>query len=326
MRKIQRILVAVKSPGAQLSAAVAKATQIARATGAHLELFHGVDTRLYVEALDTYENGITGFEALQSEPHTRLLEQLAEKVRRHGVSVSCVADVDYPVYEAILRRAEQSQADLIVTDCHAGSHIAPSLWRFTDWELMRLSPVPVLIVKRPRLYHRPNVLAAVDPSHAFSKPTQLDGEILDLSAAFSVALRGEMHVIHAFLPSVEAVQASTGVAAGAAFQTDLVARNAAATSLDSVLDSRDIPVANRHLVSGHPTDALTPGVTQLSADILVLGCIARSGVRRFLIGNTAEQLIYRVPCDLLMVKPPGFTNDIECERRGPRLMVTPVCN
>jgi hypothetical protein len=68
MREIQRILVAVKSPGAQLSAAVAKATQIARATGAHLELFHGVDTRLYVEALDIYDNGITGFEALQSEP------------------------------------------------------------------------------------------------------------------------------------------------------------------------------------------------------------------------------------------------------------------
>jgi len=200
------------------------------------------------------------------------------------------------------------------------------LWRFTDWELMRLSPVPVLIVKQSRLYHRPTVLAAVDPSYAFSKPIQLDGEILDLGAAFSTALRGEVHAIHAFLPSLGPVHASTGATAGASVQTDLVARHAAATSLDSILESRDIPVANRHLVSGHPTDALTLGVTQLSADILVLGCIARSGVRRFLIGNTAEQLIYRVPCDLLMVKAPGFTNDIEREPRGPRLMVTPVCN
>jgi len=326
MRKIQRILVAVKSPGAQWSAAVAKATQIARVTGAHLELFHGVDTRLYVEALDTYENGITGFEALQTEPYTLLLERLAEKVRRHGVNVTCVTDVDYPAHEAILRRAELTQADLIVADCHAGSHIAPSLWRFTDWELMRLSPVPVLIVKQSRLYHRPNVLAAVDPSYALSKPAQLDGEILDLGGAFSVALRGEMHVLHAFLPSVGAVYESTGATAGAAVQIDLIARSAAATSLDSVLENRGIPAANRHLVSGHPADALTLGVTRLSADILVLGCIARSGLRRLLIGNTAEQLIYRVPCDLLMVKPPGFTNDIEHERHGPRLMVTPVCN
>ena len=326
MKKIQRILVAVKTPGTQCSLAIAKATQIARATGAHLELFYGVDTRLYVEALDTYENGITGFEALQSEPHMRLLERVAAKVRRHGVNVTCATGVDYPVYEAILRQAEQSQADLIVTDCHAGSHIAPSLWRFTDWELMRLSPVPVLIVKQPRLYHRPNILAAVDPGHTFSKPIQLDGEILDLSAALSTALRGKMHVMHAFLPSAVAVHASTGATAGAAVQPDLIARRAAGTLLDRALEGSDIPVTNRHLVSGHPADALTLGVTQLSADILVLGCIARSGVRRLLIGNTAEQLIYRLPCDLLMVKPLGFTNDIERARRGPRLMVTPVCN
>jgi hypothetical protein len=64
MRKIQRILVAVKSPGERWSAAVAKATQIARATGTRLELFHGIDTRLYVEALDTYEGGLSGFESL----------------------------------------------------------------------------------------------------------------------------------------------------------------------------------------------------------------------------------------------------------------------
>ena len=38
MRKIQRILVAVKSPGEQWSPAAAKAAQIARATGARLEL------------------------------------------------------------------------------------------------------------------------------------------------------------------------------------------------------------------------------------------------------------------------------------------------
>jgi nucleotide-binding universal stress UspA family protein len=61
MRKIQRILVAVESPGTQWSPAVAKATQIARVTGARLELFHGIDTRLYVEALDTYEGGLAGF-------------------------------------------------------------------------------------------------------------------------------------------------------------------------------------------------------------------------------------------------------------------------
>ena len=273
MRNIQRILVAVKSPGTQWSPAVAKATQIARATGAHIELFHGIDTRVYVDALDTYENGIAGFEALQSAPYTRLLEQLAEKVRRHGVNVTFVTDVDFPPYESILRRAERTQANLIVTDCHAGSHIAPSLWRFTGWELMRLSRVPVLVAKQPRLYHRPNILAAVDPNHAFAKPAQLDGEILDLGAAFSSALRSKMHAIHAFLPVAAGPHESTGATAGAAIQTDPIARSAAESLLDSLLEGSGIPVENRHAFSGHAADAIALGVAQIPADILVLGCI-----------------------------------------------------
>jgi universal stress protein E len=326
VQKIQRILVAVKSPGAQWAPAVAKATQIARATGAELELFHGVDTRLYVEALDTYKGGIDGFEALQSEPYTRLFEELAHKVRRHGVKVTCTTHVDYPIFEAILRRAEQTSADLIVTDGHLGSHVAPSLWRFTDWELMRLSPVPLLIVKQPRLYRRPKILAAIDPSHAFAKPAQLDTGILNLSLAFGTALRGTVHALYAFLPSATGTPTSTWATAGGAIEIDPIARSVAAASLSSVLQGSDVPVANRHLVDGHPADAITQAASGLSADILVLGCISRSGVRRLLIGNTAEQLIYRVPCDLLMVKPPGFSNDIERESRGPRLVVTPFCN
>ena len=44
------------------------------------------------------------------------------------------------------------------------------------------------------------------------------------------------------------------------------------------------------------------------------------------VAKATQQLIYRVHCDLLLVKPVGFANDIERERRGPRLMVTPVYN
>jgi universal stress protein E len=326
MRKIQRILVAVKSPGKQWSPAVAKATQIARATGACIELFHGIDTRIYVEALDTYEGGLAGFEALQANSYEPLLEALAQKVRQHGVTVTTATTVDFPIYEAILRRAETLGADLIVTDGHSGSHIARSLWRFTDWELMRMSPVPLLVVKQPRLYHRPRVLAAVDPNHAYAKPAQLDTEILNLSRELSDALSGRTHVLHAFQPAAAVNLPSTGAAAGTAIETDLIARQAAAASLDTLLKGSSVAAENRHLVCGHPADVLARGASALEADILVLGCISRSGIRRLLIGNTAEQLIYRVQCDLLLVKPAGFANDIERERRGPRLMVTPVCN
>ena len=189
-----------------------------------------------------------------------------------------------------------------------------------------MSPVPLLVVKQPKLYHRPRVLAAVDPNHAYAKPAQLDADILELSTELGAALHGQVHAVHAFVPTVSSNHPSMGATAGAAIQTDLMAQHAAAASLEALLAGSGLAAENRHLVGGHPTDALARGASELAADILVLGCISRSGVRRLLIGNTAEQLIYRLPCDLLLVKPAGFATHIERERRGPRLMVTPVCN
>jgi hypothetical protein len=64
----------------------------------------------------------------------------------------------------------------------------------TDWELLRLSPAPVLLVKTPGPYRRPVVLAAADPGHTNSKPAKLDERILRASATMTGALRGTRRV------------------------------------------------------------------------------------------------------------------------------------
>ena len=49
MRRMRRILVAVKDPAAKPSAAVTKAAQLALAFGAELELFHSISTPYYID-------------------------------------------------------------------------------------------------------------------------------------------------------------------------------------------------------------------------------------------------------------------------------------
>ena len=49
MQAIRRVLVAVKEPAARSQPAAAKAAQLARGLGARLELFHAIDTALYVD-------------------------------------------------------------------------------------------------------------------------------------------------------------------------------------------------------------------------------------------------------------------------------------
>jgi len=319
---IQRILVAVKDVDGDWPPSVAKATQIARVTGAQIELFHCVDAALTVQDLASYQNGLDEFEGLQRRSWEEGLERLATKVRSHGVHVSCSAPVDHPVHEGILRQARRFHADLIVTDAHQGSNFAPALLEEVDWELVRLSAAPLLIVKQPRPYHRPLVLAALDPSQTHSKPTTLDDRIVSLSEVFSKALQGNLHAVHAYPVPTAYAQAAAAVTSGVAAELQAIDAGRAQAALDALLAGSSVPAECRHVQPGSPADAVIATATQLKASLLVMGSVGRSGLGRLFIGNTAEKILSRLPCDLLLLKPDGFRDSISDQRRGARIIST----
>jgi universal stress protein E len=317
VRGIRRILVAVKDPSARSLPAVAKALELARAFAAEVELFHAIDSSIYADAIGLSEGRLLEIEGDERAQFLQRLERVAARARLHGATVSATAEWDFPVYEAIIREALRRRADLIVAERHAGRHIAAGLLGLSDWELLRLSPLPVLLVKRPRPYHRPVVLAAVDPTHAFAKPARLDAQILGLARRFSEALRGQLHVVHAYDPLRASVLAESGAAAVSVQQA---AAAAAATALERAVRSAAIPAARRHLRGRHPIDAVLEVAAELRSDLVVMGAVSRSGLKRLFIGNTAEQLLDRLPCDLLVVKPTGFKARVQRPRRGARLI------
>jgi universal stress protein E len=49
---------------------------------------------------------------------------------------------------------------------------------------------------------------------------------------------------------------------------------------------------------------------ELHADVVVMGAVSRRGLTRLFLGNTAEEVIDKLPCDLLIVKPAGFETSV----------------
>jgi universal stress protein E len=47
-----------------------------------------------------------------------------------------------------------------------------------------------------------------------------------------------------------------------------------------------------------------------STDIVVMGAVSRSFLRRAVIGHTAERLLDVLDCDVLIAKPPGFRSSV----------------
>jgi len=315
----RRILVAIKDPGAVSLPAVAKAARIARACGAHLELFHAIRACVYADTAAAYEEALRDLQGTQRRQYLQRLGRIAARLRLHGINVSTAVEYDYPAYDAIVRRAELIKADLIVVRRHNESHSVPGLLRLTDWELLRHSPLPVLLVKRSGPYRHPNVLAAVDPCHAHSKPAQLDREILGEASLLAQALQGKLHVVHAYAPVVIA-GAATSPSAAAAARLDAIASSKARAQLEVLLRGSDIPQARSHLIGGFPAEVINGVARRIRAHIVVMGALSRSGLQRLFVGNTAERLLDQLPCDLLIVKPAEFVSQVSLECRGPRLL------
>ncbi len=320
MRVIRRILVAVKDPGARSLPSVAKAVQLAGALGAQIELFHALDVPLYVDT--SGRDSLRDRTKKQKAQCLKQLEWLATRLRKRGVEATVAAEWDFPAHEAIVRRATRAGADLVIAECRARHRTTTWLLRLTDWELLRHSPVPVLLVKNARPYRQPVVLAAIDPGHAHAKTSKLDDEILGMGAAIQEAMHGSLHAVHAYLPAIP-VPAYQTITPEISTRWLAEVAETAARQFDRALRKTDIPRARRHLIAAPPQTAIETVARQTRSAIVVMGAVSRSGLGRIFIGDTAERVLDKLSCDVLVVRPPQFATRVPRATRGVHMVVPP---
>jgi universal stress protein E len=313
MNRIRRILLALKTADANEMPALEKAIQLAKAFRASLEIYHAITIPVAAHVSLT-QTRLREMQRQALDTQRERLELLAARARSLGVKVAVKAEWDYPPHEAIVRRAARIKADLIVAQCHAGRRLAPWAMHLTDFELLRTSPAPVLLVKTHEPYERPIVLAAVDPLHIHAKPAKLDTEILSAASRVTDALSGSLHAMYAFFPWPVHVPLSKTVSETPDMlyeQWRAQVRKALARTA-----GERVPRARQHLVEHHPVDAIPGTARELGADILVMGAVSRSGLKRVFIGNTAELVLGNVHCDVLVVKPRNFVRRVVSRPRA----------
>jgi universal stress protein E len=69
-----------------------------------------------------------------------------------------------------------------------------------------------------------------------------------------------------------------------------------------------VPLERMHVQQGSTRELLLELTQQIRADAVVMGAISRSGLKGLFIGNTAEDVLDRLHCDLIIVKPAGFAS------------------
>jgi len=321
MNLIRRILIAVKNPDERRQPGVDKAIDIARKLGASVELFHAISAPVFLELEPLTGHSLAQIKRESLDLRRARLEKLAQRARELGVKATSHVAWDFPPHEAIVRRAEHACVDLIIADCHQGKRLKPWLMHLTDWELLRLSARPVLLLKNDRPWDEPVLLAAVDPSHAHAKPARLDSAIVDHAKALSRTLKGSFELVHANFPAafglLMADPAMDGASLAAAYDHQ---KAISKKTFETFAAKARIPKARCHIIDTDPVFALPHVAREVGADIIVMGAVSRSGLKRVFIGNTAERVLDALPCDVLVVKPTRFASRISHRSRGMRVV------
>ncbi|HYJ41774.1 MAG TPA: universal stress protein, partial [Steroidobacteraceae bacterium] len=292
-----------------------------------VELFHAISSPVFQDLQPLTGTSLADLRRESLDMLQKRLEASAERADARDVTVNCHVTWDYPPHEAIVRRASRTGADLIIAEYHDGSRLKPWLLHLTDWELLRLSPVPVLLLRDTRKYLRPAVLAAVDPSRTHEKPAKLDLEIMAAGELLADSLQGSLHAMHANYPMLTGLKlGDTVFDAGALAESYRDQKRQDSAAFRAFADKAGIPRAKRHELDGDPVYAIPKAAAATRAQIVVMGAVSRSGLKRVFIGNTAERVLNALPCDVLVVKPPRFEKKrVQKASRGMRVIsATPL--
>ena len=320
----KRILVGIEFPEDRSQVGLGKAVEVAKRTSARLILMHAAFEPTIVAPF-SLATPVDRKKIVLGE-RRRALDKLAQGVRRKGLRVTTRVEWDYPSPDAIVRAALREKADLVVAESHRRSRGARLFLTNTDWQLIRACPIPLLFVKSLRRYGAARLLAAVDPLHAYAKPAGLDAKILDAGRQLAAAFRGKLSVMHAYLPLSVQMPDSVGMPYVVPVAPDVEQEyeKRVRRMLSRLAAARDVKEGDQHLVIGDAASAISDLSRKLRANIVVMGAISRSGLGRLFIGSTAERVIDRLNCDVLVIKPRGFHTPVLRRVSAKQLYLAPL--
>jgi nucleotide-binding universal stress UspA family protein len=202
-----------------------------------------------------------------------------------------------------VQRVEETGHDLVVVADDPEEHG----WAGVSKQLIRTCPVPVLL-QAPTRSRQCRIVAAVDADASDADHARLNEEILRVTAAFAGS-EAEVVLVHAWqlpfesalrdglfvrLPEQDFYELKTAVLAERSEELGALVPDHFAPGVD----------VTACLVEGAPKDVVPTEVRRSRATLLVLGTVARTGLRGYLLGNTAEDILDRVTCSVVTVKPP----------------------
>lgn len=299
-----KILVVVETEIAP-KAVVARATWLAKLLDCELELLL-CDTS--VSALGDgffVSNEARDIARKIRQAHEEIIEELAGQAREEGVSVTTDVLHERPVADAVVARALDREPRFVMKGTHFHSIAERAIMVDSDWQLIRTCSYPLWLVKEGRYQEHPYIIAAVDPTHEHDKPAALDRAIVEAARSIAEPAGGDLHLLHTYERLV-----GIGAEVGKTLKSmklpideiDQRVQKEHREALDAFAQKNRFDKKHVHQLPGRTREVLPAFARENKADLVVMGALARWGIKRMVIGSTTERVLDHLPCDVLVVR------------------------
>lgn len=311
MDQYRKIMIVV-DPSMKRTTAFDRGVKLAKKTGATLQLlltdYNPALFRARFLDRELLTKAVRGFLSVRR----RWLDEEVKKLRKEGISAGALAAWHKPAHEEIARQALEQGPDIVIKDVEKTGRLSRAVFTPADWNLMRLCPAPLMLVNSHSSSYPQRILAAVDPFDTHDKPSDLNEIVLKAALDMAYQCDAPVHVVHAYqyLPAAAPMGAETAFADAKLFEQ---VREDHRNEFLAFGKSHGIPEDRMHLVEGEPAAVISDLAEDINADLVVLGTVQRRGLKRVLMGSTAEDILGTINNDVLVLKPDDFRDALREE-------------
>lgn len=206
-----------------------------------------------------------------------VLDELTARVKDGGCEATNELEYAPGWAKRAIAAASRSGASMIFKNSFDHSSVQRELRATSDWTLLRMAKCPVLMVKNFQDWEHRRVLAAINPASQEIAHVNLDKKIITLAQQLASTYGSDAHFVTAFQDLNHAPEAA------------------------KIAQQCNAQPEHVHLKQGKAAEVIRDVAAELEVDLIIVGTVARDGIKGRVVGNTCERLLDQTHSDLLVL-------------------------
>ena len=170
-----------------------------------------------------------------------------------------------------------------------------------DWHLLRECSCAVMLVSNNNHASHSPLIVAIDANTDDQAHSNLNNKLLNTANFISKLFHDQILAVNACPPLPVMTDLEYASVDPASYLTDM--KKIALKNTLKAVEDYNLDESNIKILEGIPEEVIPEFAEKIDSRLIILGTVSRSGLNGMFMGNTAEQLLHNLQCDILAIKP-----------------------